>query len=321
MTYDSQISISRRPLEIVLAEPRGFCAGVVRAIAIVEAALEKWGAPVFVRHQIVHNARVQAELEAKGAVFVEDVEDCPGDRPIIISAHGASPQVFDEARAAASVLVDATCPLVARVHARIKEASRAGRDTILIGHAGHQEVTGSLGQAEPGRVHLVETLEDAHALSLPAHAAVSLATQTTLSRDETQKIEEILSSRFPALIQPKHDDICYATTNRQGAIKALSREIDTVLVIGCPNSSNTNRLVETARNTGKMSAFLVPDRSAIPWHAIEGVSALGVTAGASAPEVIMQEVLEALSQRYDIRIKTLKTTNEGVRFPMPDEVS
>ena len=305
------------PLTLYLAAPRGFCAGVDRAIRIVELALQKWGAPVYVRHEIVHNRFVVDALRAQGAVFVEEVSDCPPDRPVIFSAHGVPKSVLAEAGARQMIAVDATCPLVTKVHAEAARHHEAGLQMVMIGHAGHPETIGTMGQLPEGEVLLVETAADVAHLVVRDPARLAFITQTTLSVDDTAGIVAALQARFPAIVGPHKEDICYATTNRQAAVKAIAGRIDALLVIGAPNSSNSMRLVEVGRSAGCAYAQLVRRADDIDWRALEGISSLGLTAGASAPEVLVNEVIDAFRARFDVRIELVETAQEHVEFKVP----
>ncbi len=305
------------PLTLYLAAPRGFCAGVDRAIKIVEMAIEKWGAPVFVRHEIVHNKFVVDGLRAKGAVFVEELDDCPTDRPVIFSAHGVPKSVPAEAAHRNMIAVDATCPLVTKVHNEAARHHENGIQMIMIGHVGHPEVIGTMGQLPAGEVLLVETPEDVAGLSVRDEAKLAFITQTTLSVDDTAAIAAALVARFPAIIAPTHDDICYATTNRQLAVKAVAPKIDALLVIGAPNSSNSKRLVEVGRAAGCAYSQLIQRAADIDWRALQGIRAVGVTAGASAPEVLVNEVIDAFRARYDTTIELVETAQETIEFKVP----
>jgi 4-hydroxy-3-methylbut-2-enyl diphosphate reductase len=309
--------MSPPPLTLYLAAPRGFCAGVDRAIRIVELALQKWGAPVYVRHEIVHNRFVVDDLRAKGAVFVEELDDCPDDRPVIFSAHGVPKSVPAAAAARRMIAVDATCPLVTKVHSEAARHHEAGVQMVYIGHAGHPETVGTMGQLPPGEVLLVETLADVATLAPRDPDRLALITQTTLSVDDTADIAAALRARFPAIRVPAKEDICYATTNRQAAVKAMAPMIDALLVIGAPNSSNSMRLVEVGRAAGCGYAQLVQRAADIDWRALEGVRAIGLTAGASAPEVLVDEVIAALSARYAVTTERVETAVENVEFKVP----
>ncbi len=308
---------AKPPLTLYLAAPRGFCAGVDRAVQIVELALEKWGAPVFVRHEIVHNRFVVDGLRAKGAVFVEELDEVPDDRPVIFSAHGVPKSVPAEARRREMIYVDATCPLVSKVHVEAERHHEAGLQMVMIGHAGHPEVLGTMGQLPPGEVILVETVEDVATVVPRDPARLAWVTQTTLSVDDTAQVVKALKARFPAIVGPAKDDICYATTNRQAAVKAIAGQIDALLVIGAPNSSNSRRLVEVGRAAGCDYAQLVMRAADIDWRALDGVRTVGVTAGASAPEVLVDEVIAAFRDRYDVTLELVETARERVEFKVP----
>jgi len=305
------------PLTLYLAAPRGFCAGVDRAIKIVEMALEKWGAPVYVRHEIVHNKFVVDGLRGKGAVFVEDLDDAPSDRPVIFSAHGVPRSVPAEARAREMVYVDATCPLVSKVHIEAERHSQNGRQMVMIGHAGHPETLGTMGQLPPGEVLLVETPDDVAKLEVRDPERLAFITQTTLSVDDTAEIVAVLRARFPAIVGPHKEDICYATTNRQEAVKAMAPAIDAMLVVGAPNSSNSRRLVEVGRRAGCPYAQLVQRADDIDWRALDGISTVGITAGASAPEVLIDEVVDAFRARFAVTVEKVVTAEEHVEFKVP----
>ena len=305
------------PLTLYLAAPRGFCAGVDRAIKIVEMAIEKWGAPVYVRHEIVHNKFVVDGLRAKGAVFVEELDECPADRPVIFSAHGVPKSVPAAAEARKMIAVDATCPLVTKVHNEAARHFENGLQMIMIGHEGHPEVIGTMGQLPPGEVLLVETVEDVARLQVRDAGKLAFITQTTLSVDDTAGIAAALQARFPAILAPAHDDICYATTNRQMAVKAIAPRIDALLVIGAPNSSNSKRLVEVGRAAGCAYSQLIQRATDIDWRALDGIRAVGVTAGASAPEVLVNEVLDAFRARFATRVEMVETAQENIEFKVP----
>ena len=309
--------MTKPPLTIHLAAPRGFCAGVDRAIKIVEMALEKWGAPVFVRHEIVHNKYVVDDLRAKGAVFVEELEDCPLDRPVIFSAHGVPKSVPAAAQARQMLFVDATCPLVSKVHIEAAHHHENGLQMIMIGHEGHPETIGTMGQLPEGEVLLVETVEDVAHVDVRDPARLAFVTQTTLSVDDTADIVAALKARFPAIVGPHKEDICYATTNRQEAVKAMAPLCDVMLVVGAPNSSNSKRLVEVGARAGCGYAQLVQRATDIDWRALEGIASLGITAGASAPEVLVNEVIDAFRDRFDVTIKPVITAEEKVEFKVP----
>lgn len=307
----------RPPLELLLAAPRGFCAGVDRAIRIVELALEKWGAPVYVRHEIVHNRHVVEGLRARGAVFVEDLADCPDDRPVILSAHGVPKSVVAEGARRNMVVVDATCPLVSKVHNEAARHHARGRQVVFIGHAGHPETEGTMGQLPPGEVLLVETPEDVARLEVRDAAALAYSTQTTLSVDDTAAVVAALKARFPAITGPGHEDICYATTNRQAVVKEIAPQVQALLVVGAPNSSNSRRLVEVGRAAGCPHAQLVQNAGEIDWAALAGVRRLGLTAGASAPEVLVRDVITALRTRYTVDVREVGAVVEDLTFNVP----
>jgi 4-hydroxy-3-methylbut-2-enyl diphosphate reductase len=305
------------PLTLYLAAPRGFCAGVDRAIRIVEMALEKWGAPVYVRHEIVHNRFVVDGLRAKGAVFVDELAECPPDRPVVFSAHGVPKAVPAEAEMRQMLYVDATCPLVSKVHIEAERHHENGLQMVMIGHAGHPETIGTMGQLPAGEVMLVETVADVARIEPRDPARLAFITQTTLSVDDTAEIVDALRARFPAIIGPRREDICYATTNRQEAVKAMATKIDALLVIGAPNSSNSQRLVEVGRRAGCSYAQLVQRAADIDWRALDGARAVGITAGASAPEVLVEEVVDAFRARYDVTEERVETAIETIEFKVP----
>ena len=305
------------PLDLKLSAPRGFCAGVDRAIQIVELALKKFGAPVYVRHEIVHNKYVVDSLRAQGAVFVEEVADCPADRPVIFSAHGVPKSVPAEAQARNMIAVDATCPLVTKVHNEAARHHENGLQMVMIGHAGHPEVIGTMGQLPEGEVLLVQTPADVAGLQVRDPGKLAFITQTTLSVDDTAEIVAALQARFPAILGPHKEDICYATTNRQAAVKAVAGKIDALLVIGAPNSSNSMRLVEVGRAAGCAYSQLVQRASDIDWRALAGARAVGVTAGASAPEELVNEVVAAFRARFDVTLEVVETAQENVEFKVP----
>lgn len=309
--------MERPPLTLYLAAPRGFCAGVDRAIKIVEMALEKWGAPVFVRHEIVHNRFVVDSLRARGAVFVEELTECPDDRPVIFSAHGVPKSVPAEATRRNMLFVDATCPLVSKVHIEAERHHANGLQMVMIGHAGHPETLGTMGQLPPGEVLLVETVRDVADLKVRDPERLAFITQTTLSVDDTADIVAALRARFPAIVGPHKEDICYATTNRQAAVKAIAPLVDALLVIGAPNSSNSRRLVEVGEGAGCRYAQLVQRAADIDWRALEGVRAVGITAGASAPETLINEVIDAFCARFDVTREVVETAVENVEFKVP----
>jgi len=309
------------PLTIVLAAPRGFCAGVDRAIQIVERALEKWGAPVYVRHEIVHNRHVVQSLEAMGAVFVEELDECPVDRPVVFSAHGVPKSVPADAERRNMVYVDATCPLVSKVHLEAERHHKRGCHVVLIGHAGHPEVIGTMGQLPHGAMSLVEDEAQAEAFEPPVTGMpLAFATQTTLSVDDTARIVEILRRRFPDMMAPNKEDICYATTNRQEAVKAIAAGVDAVVVIGSPNSSNSKRLVEVAKAAGCADARLIAGATDVDLGWLSGVRRLGISAGASAPESLVEEVVAACRALRSVTVEEIAVAREDVRFKLPREL-
>lgn len=308
-------------LTILLANPRGFCAGVDRAIKIVEVALEKHGAPVYVRHEIVHNSHVVRALEAKGAVFVDELNEAPVDRPVVFSAHGVPKSVPAEAERRNMTYLDATCPLVSKVHHEAEHHHAVGHRIILIGHAGHPEVVGTMGQLPEGAILLVETEEAVAALDCRADEPLAYITQTTLSVDETAGIVEALKQRFPSIAGPNREDICFATTNRQSAVKAIATRCDALIVVGAPNSSNSRRLVEVARSAGCTNAYLVQSAGEMDWSRLDGVKTLGITAGASAPEILVEELIAACGERYEIAIEDVSVGEETIHFNLPRALS
>ena len=309
--------MTKQPLTLYLAAPRGFCAGVDRAIKIVEMAIEKWGAPVYVRHEIVHNKFVVDGLRDKGAIFVEELDECPPDRPVIFSAHGVPKSVPNAAQARNMVYVDATCPLVSKVHIEAQRHAEAGLQMIMIGHAGHPETIGTMGQLPDGEVLLVETVADVATVTPRNPAKLAFVTQTTLSVDDTIDIVAALQTRFPAIIGPHKEDICYATTNRQEAVKAMAPKCDAILVVGAPNSSNSRRLVEVGARAGCGYVQLVQRATDIDWRALDGITSMGITAGASAPEVLINEVIDAFRDRYDVTVEMVETAVENIEFKVP----
>ena len=318
--------MTKQPLTILLAAPRGFCAGVDRAIQIVELALEKYGAPVYVRHEIVHNKFVVDSLRNKGAVFVEELDEIPDDsfsqgQPVIFSAHGVPKRVPEEAGRREMFYIDATCPLVSKVHREAERYHKQGHQIILIGHAGHPEVIGTMGQLPAGAVLLVETIEDVATLKVEDPDHLAYCTQTTLSVDDTADIIAALQKRFPNIQGPHKEDICYATTNRQAAVKAIAPRSEALLVIGAPNSSNSNRLVEVASLHGCPKSMLVQRAEEIDWNWLDGVATLGLTAGASAPEILVDEVIERARTHFDVTIEELPITEENVNFKVPKVLS
>nr|WP_325048646.1 4-hydroxy-3-methylbut-2-enyl diphosphate reductase [Maricaulis maris] len=308
-------------MTILRAAPRGFCAGVDRAIQIVERAIERFGAPVYVRHEIVHNRHVVERLEALGAVFVEELDECPTDRPVVFSAHGVPKTVPAEAERREMIYVDATCPLVSKVHVEAQRHFANGDEIILIGHAGHPEVVGTMGQLPDGAISLVETVEDAGRFEPKDPARIAFVTQTTLSVDDTSAIVEALHARFPDMKAPHKEDICYATTNRQAAVKAMAPRSDIVFVIGSPNSSNSVRLVEVAQRAGARRAALVSCAADVDWDSLGAIRTVGITAGASAPEDLVEGLIEAFRTRYDISLEDIRVTDEDVVFKLPRVVA
>ncbi|MEL7031170.1 MAG: 4-hydroxy-3-methylbut-2-enyl diphosphate reductase [Pseudomonadota bacterium] len=306
-----------KPLTILLAAPRGFCAGVDRAIQIVEEALQKWGAPVYVRHEIVHNEHVVSRLEQMGAIFVEELDECPDDRPVVFSAHGVPKAVPAAAAAREMVFVDATCPLVSKVHVEAERHHKAGREIVLIGHAGHPEVIGTMGQLPEGTMTLIETVDDVASYQPRDPENLAFVTQTTLSVDDTAEIVAALQARFPSISVPHKEDICYATTNRQEAVKEMAKRAELFLVIGAETSSNSKRLVDVALRAGSQDARLIASAGNIDWTWFEGVETLGLTAGASAPEDLVQGVIAACRARFDIQVEEVTTATESVVFKLP----
>jgi 4-hydroxy-3-methylbut-2-en-1-yl diphosphate reductase len=308
-------------LTIYLAAPRGFCAGVDRAIQIVELALAKYGAPVYVRHEIVHNRYVVESLKAKGAIFVEELDEIPDTgAPIVFSAHGVPKAVPEAARARNLFVLDATCPLVSKVHVEAESQFREGHEILLIGHAGHPEVVGTTGQLPDGAVTLIETVADALAFVPRDPDRLAVITQTTLSVDDTKEILNALKARFPRLMMPPKDDICYATTNRQEAVKRIAPACERMIVVGSPNSSNSLRLVEVAERAGCPSAVLIQRAAEIDWDLFQGISRLGVTAGASAPEVLVDEIIDAFKARFEVTVEGVTTAEESIAFKLPREL-
>lgn len=308
------------PLKILLCSPRGFCAGVVRAIDAVERALAKFGPPVYVRHEIVHNRYVVEALKAKGAIFVEELNEVPDtDAPVIFSAHGVAKSVSAEAEERNFLAIDATCPLVTKVHREAEIHWKRGRTVLLVGHAGHPEVVGTMGQLPPGAVVLVESVDAIDGLDFGDEANLAYVTQTTLSIDDSQEIVLALTRRFPQIVGPHKEDICYATTNRQAAVKQVAPQVEAVIVVGSPNSSNSQRLREVAERAGA-PARLVQGRAEIDWDLFGNIASLGITAGASAPEVLVEEIMDAFAERYDITVETVSAADEDVSFPLPKEL-
>ena len=318
MTLVPAPNAKKPPLKVVLCSPRGFCAGVVRAIDSVERALALYGAPVYVRHEIIHNRYVVDGLKAKGAIFVEELDEIPEtDAPVIFSAHGVPRSVPDEAKKRNFFALDATCPLVTKVHREAERHHASGRTVVLIGHAGHPEVVGTMGQLPEGAVTLVQTLEEAQSFTPKDESNLAYITQTTLSIDDTAEIVELLKKRFPAIVGPHKEDICYATTNRQEAVKRAAPLVEAMLVVGAPNSSNSQRLREVAERAGCKYAALVQRASEIDWEKFGGLRSLGITAGASAPEILVEEVLDAFAARYTLEVETMTAADEGMFFPLP----
>lgn len=316
---NQHVTVEKSPdavMRVRLASPRGFCAGVERAIRTVEDALALFGRPVFVRHQIVHNAHVVRRLEAMGAVFVADLSEVAEGRPVIFSAHGVPISANQHARELGLLAIDATCPLVTKVHNEVRRHIEQGRHVIMIGHHGHPEVIGTMGQAAEGRVSLIETREDAETVC-PPPGPLAYVTQTTLSVDDTAAAVAVLKRRFPAIAGPRRSDICYATSNRQEAAKLIANGADAVLVVGSPSSSNSRRLVETAEAAGAQRAFLVEDPSVFDLAALEGARVIGVTAGASSPEDLVEQLLMRLAERFPIRVETVEHVREDVTFKQP----
>jgi len=309
--------MAQTPLHILLAAPRGFCAGVDRAIQIVEQALARYGAPVYVRHEIVHNRFVVEQLEGKGAVFVEELDQVPDGAPVVFSAHGVPKAVPAEAQRRHLLALDATCPLVSKVHREAERHAALGRHILLIGHADHPEVVGTMGQLPAGAVTLVQSVEEALTVSVANPAKLAYITQTTLSADDMAEIVGALRRRFPAIQGPKKDDICYATTNRQQAVKAIAGRCQVLLVLGAPNSSNSVRLVEVAKAAGCPEAFLVQRAAEIDWAKLAGVERLGITAGASAPELLVDEVIESARARFAVAVEEVAVIAENVQFKLP----
>ncbi|GHA98451.1 4-hydroxy-3-methylbut-2-enyl diphosphate reductase [Algimonas arctica] len=314
------MSPERKSKSVLLASPRGFCAGVDRAIQIVEESLKKYGAPVYVRHEIVHNRHVVDRLRDLGAVFVEELDECPDDRPVVFSAHGVPKSVPKAAAARDLNFLDATCPLVSKVHVEAERHHSAGKHILLIGHTGHPEVIGTMGQLAPGEITLIETEDDARNYQPTDPDNLALVTQTTLSVDDTSALIAILQSRFPSLALPFKEDICYATTNRQAAVKAIATDCDLMLVIGSVASSNSKRLVEVALTAGTKEAYLISSAESIDWDSVDRADKIGLSAGASAPEYLMHGVLAALRSRYDVDLREFRVTDENVIFRLPRQL-
>ncbi|MCR9128735.1 MAG: 4-hydroxy-3-methylbut-2-enyl diphosphate reductase [Alphaproteobacteria bacterium] len=308
-------------LTLLLASPRGFCAGVDRAIQIVEQALARYGAPVYVRHEIVHNKHVVNRLKTMGAVFVKELDECPSDRPVVFSAHGVPKRVPAEAERRQMLYVDATCPLVSKVHVEAQRHHRAGKHILLIGHEGHPEVIGTIGQLPDGAVTLIETVEDAESFTPEDPENLAFVTQTTLSVDDTAAIVDALQARFPGMAAPHKEDICYATTNRQAAVKAIGAKADLVLVVGAPNSSNSVRLVEVAKRAGARAAYLVQSADDVDWTWFGGALRVGISAGASAPEELVEDLMAAIAERHPVTVEEVRVAEEDVIFKLPKEVA
>jgi 4-hydroxy-3-methylbut-2-enyl diphosphate reductase len=312
------LNLRKPALKVLLCSPRGFCAGVVRAIDTVERALAHYGAPVYVRHEIVHNRFVVASLRAKGAVFVEDLDEIPDtDAPVVFSAHGVPKSVPEEAARRNFFALDATCPLVTKVHREAELHHRRGREIVLIGHAGHPEVVGTMGQLPVGTVTLVQSVAEAAAFMPRDAGKLAYVTQTTLSVDDTAEIVALLKARFPAIVGPHKDDICYATTNRQEAVKRVAPLVDAMIVVGAPNSSNSQRLKEVAERAGCPRAALIERAADIDWTVFGAIATLGITSGASAPEVLVEEIIAAFAERYDVSVETVTAAEETMFFPLP----
>lgn len=303
--------------QLTLATPRGFCAGVDRAVRIVEVALEKFGKPVYVRHEIVHNKTVVDGLAAQGAIFVKELDEVPNGAPVVFSAHGVSRSVVAAAEERRMIAVDATCPLVTKVHIEARRHADNNYHLLLIGHAGHPEVEGTMGQVNANQVTLIETVEDARTIQPPKYSNLAFATQTTLSVDDTAEIISVLQFRFPNITGPRGEDICYATTNRQKAVKDIANDVDLMLVIGASNSSNSQRLVEVAKRAGAADAMLIADKDAIAWERADRANHIGLSAGASAPEILVQGVIQALADRYDLSVTEHGHIRETVNFKLP----
>ncbi|MBS7695786.1 MULTISPECIES: 4-hydroxy-3-methylbut-2-enyl diphosphate reductase [unclassified Chelatococcus] len=318
MTAVLDTPVAKPPLTVLICAPRGFCAGVVRAIDAVEKALALYGPPVYVRHEIVHNKYVVESLKRKGAVFVDELDEVPDtEAPVIFSAHGVPKSVPDEALKRRLFGIDATCPLVTKVHREAEVHHKKGRHVLLIGHAGHPEVVGTMGQLPPGAITLVETIEDVGTIAVADPDNLAYVTQTTLSVDDTQAVVDALKARFPTIAAPHKEDICYATTNRQEAVKRVAPQVDAMIVVGSPNSSNSQRLREVAERAGCPVARLVLRNDEIDWSLFSGIRTLGVTAGASAPEILVEEIIDAFAERFAVTVETVSTADESVFFPLP----
>ena len=314
-------AMSLPPLKILLAAPRGFCAGVVRAIDIVERALEIYGAPVYVRHEIVHNKFVVDDLKAKGAIFVDELDEIPaGDHPVIFSAHGVPKSVPAEASRRALFQIDATCPLVTKVHMEAQRHHEQGLEIILIGHKGHPEVIGTMGQLPANAITLIETVEDAERLVARNSEKLAYVTQTTLSVDDTKDVIAVLQRRFPDIKGPTREDICYATTNRQEAVKSIAKQIDALIVVGAPNSSNSKRLVEVGEKNGCPQGYLVQRAADLDWNVLKNLNVIGLSAGASAPEILVNEIIDAFHMHYEVTVEKVTLREENVSFKLPREL-
>ena len=309
--------VEKSSLEVLLAAPRGFCAGVERALDIVELTLKRWGSPIYVKHDIVHNSRVVEELRTKGVVFVEELNECPDDRPVVYSAHGVAASVKEEAIRRNLLTVDATCPLVAKVHAEAKWHNRQGRQIVMIGQQGHAETTGTMGQVAEGEMMLVQSVDDIEALEPRDESKLAYTTQTTLSVDDVANTVEALRRRFPKIVGPGKDDICYATTNRQNAVKAIACQVDVMFVVGAPHSSNPRHLVQTGQRAGCCSVLLVQGIGDWNWNVLDGAKKLGITASASCPETIVEEVIDAVGERFELTFRTIASAVENVKFNVP----
>ena len=307
----------RYKISIIVVEPRGFCAGVQRAIDIVEEAIQKWGPPIYVRHEIVHNKHVVQDLKAKGAIFVEELDECPSDRPVIFSAHGVPKSVPETAMNRNLVYVDATCPLVSKVHIETERYSKKGLQIIMIGHRGHPETIGTMGQLPEGEILLVETVDDVKKLKPNNPKKLAYVTQTTLSIDDTKEISQALKSRFPDIVEPHKEDICYATTNRQLAVKELALKADAIFILGSETSSNSKRLVEVGEKAGCKYISLVDDASMVDWSIFDKINSVGISAGASAPESLVEELIREIGSRYETTVNFLPVIEENVSFKMP----
>lgn len=317
MDKNGEVKLLKPKLKLYLAAPRGFCAGVDRAIKMVELAIQKWGAPIYVRHEIVHNKFVVDQLRSKGAIFIEDLNDCPSDRPVIFSAHGVPKSVEKEVLDRKMIYIDATCPLVSKVHNEAQRHFSNDRQMVMIGHEGHPETIGTMGQLPAGEVLLVETVSDVQKIEPRDKNLLAFITQTTLSVDDTIEIITALKKRFPNIIGPHKEDICYATTNRQTAVKVMSTKTKTMLVIGAPNSSNSNRLVEVSLKAGCSYACLIQRATEIDWVALKDISSIGLTAGASAPDELINEVIAAFKDRYETTVELVETAIENIEFKVP----